>query len=185
WQHALDRDYVNVETGTYYLTAADAEGLVIRPAATPDEATPNHNAVATQNLIRLAVLAGDDVWRRKADRLIGAIAPQVAENLYMHMALLNAIDLRLRAAEIVVTGEGEGAEALLAVARDAPPLSRIVLHAASAEALPENHPARAKIAAAQGPQAFICVGETCSLPATNPAELTAAITAAVEPVRHS
>ncbi len=185
WQHALDRDYVNVETGTYYLTAADAEGLVIRPAATTDEATPNHNAVATQNLIRLAVLAGDDVWRRKADRLIGAIAPQVAENLYMHMALLNAIDLRLRAAEIVVTGEGEGAEALLAVARDAPPLSRIVLHAASAEALPENHPARAKIAAAQGPQAFICVGETCSLPATNPAELTAAITAAVEPVRHS
>ncbi len=185
WQHALDRDYVNVETGTYYLTAADAEGLVIRPAATTDEATPNHNAVATQNLIRLAVLAGDDVWRRKADRLIGAIAPQVAENLYMHMALLNAIDLRLRTAEIVVTGEGEGAEALLAVARDAPSLSRIVLHAASAEALPENHPARAKIAAAQGPQAFICVGETCSLPATNPAELTAAITAAVEPVRHS
>jgi uncharacterized protein len=185
WQHALDRDYVNVETGTYYLTAADAEGLVIRPAATTDEATPNHNAVASQNLIRLAVLAGDDVWRRKADRLIGAIAPQVAENLYMHMALLNAIDLRLRTAEIVVTGEGEGAEALLAVARDAPSLSRIVLHAASAEALPENHPARAKIAAAQGPQAFICVGETCSLPATNPAELTAAITAAVEPVRHS
>ena len=46
--------------GTYYLTAADAEGLVIRPAATTDEATPNHNAVAAQNLIRLAVLAGDD-----------------------------------------------------------------------------------------------------------------------------
>jgi uncharacterized protein len=117
--------------------------------------------------------------------LIGAIVPQVAENLYMHLALLNAIDLRLRAAEIVVTGEGEGAEALLAVARHASPLSRIVLHAGSAEALPENHPARAKIAAAQGPQAFICVGETCSLPVANPAELTAAITAAVESVRHS
>ena len=94
------------ETGTYYLTAADAEGLVIRPAATADEATPNHNAVAAQNLIRLALLAGDDAWREKADRLIAAIAPQAVENLYMHMALLNAIDLRLRAAEIVVTGEG-------------------------------------------------------------------------------
>ena len=56
WQQALDRDYANAETGTYYLTAADAEGLVIRPAATADEATPNHNAVAAQNLIRLAVL---------------------------------------------------------------------------------------------------------------------------------
>ena len=116
---ALDRDYANAETGTYYLTAADAEGLVIRPAATADEATPNHNAVAAQNLIRLAVLAGDDAWREKADRLIAAIAPQAAENLYMHMALLNAIDLRLRAAEIVVTGEGPRAEALLAAARAA------------------------------------------------------------------
>ena len=30
------------------------KGLVIRPASTADEATPNHNAVAAQNLIRLA-----------------------------------------------------------------------------------------------------------------------------------
>jgi uncharacterized protein YyaL (SSP411 family) len=185
WQRALDRDYINAELGIYYLTAADAEGLVIRPAATTDEATPNHNAVAAQNLIRLAVLAGDDGWRDKADRLIGAIAPQVSENLYMHMALLNAIDARLHAAEIVVTGEGEGAEALIAVARQASPLNRILLHVPSAAALPEKHPARAKVAAASVPQAFICVGETCSLPVTNPAELIAAITAATAAVRHS
>ena len=31
WQRALDRDYADAQTGTYYLTAADAEGLVIRP----------------------------------------------------------------------------------------------------------------------------------------------------------
>ena len=185
WQQALDRDYVQAEFGTYYLTAADAEGLVIRPAATTDEATPNHNAVAAQNLIRLAALSGDDSWRDKADRLIAAVAPLIAENLYMHLAMLNAIDLRLRAAEIVVTGTGEGAEKLLTVARHASPLGRIVLHAASADALPQNHPAREKIAAAIAPQAFICVGETCSLPVTEPAALTAAITAATEAVRHS
>jgi uncharacterized protein len=181
WQHALDRDYANAETGTYYLTAADAEGLVIRPASTADEATPNHNAVIAQNLVRLAVLAGDDTWRDKADRLIAAIAPLAAENLYMHMALLNAVDLRLRAAEIVVTGEGDRAEALLTAARCRSPLDRIVLHAASQESLSPTHPARAKIAAATAPQAFVCVGETCSLPVTDPAGLDAAIDA----VRHS
>ena len=182
WQRALDRDYSNAETGTYYLTAADAEGLVIRPAATTDEATPNHNAVAAQNLIRLAVLAGDDRWRERADRLIGAIAPQVAENLYMHMALLNAIDLRLRAKEVVVTGQGQGAQDLLMTARRMPALDRIVLHAPAAELLPEKHPARAKITATKEPQAFICVGETCSLPVTTSAELAAALAATV---RHS
>ena len=170
WQQALDRDYSNAETGTYYLTAADAEGLVVRPAATTDEATPNHNAVAAQNLIRLAVLSGDDSCRDKADRLIAAVAPIIAENLYMHLAMLNAIDLRLRAAEIVVTGQGAGADALLAAARRLPPLDRVVLHAASAQAL-SNHPARAKLSAAPEPQAFVCVGETCSLPVTDPAAL--------------
>jgi uncharacterized protein YyaL (SSP411 family) len=177
WQRALDRDYANAETGTYYLTAADAEGLVIRPAATTDEATPNHNAVAAGNLIRLALLAGDDAWREKADRLIAAIAPQAIENLYMHMALLNAVDLRLRAAEIVVTGEGACAQALLAAARTLPPLDRIVLHAASEASLPAAHPARKKLAAAGDGAAFVCIGETCSLPVTDPAGLIGAMDA--------
>jgi uncharacterized protein YyaL (SSP411 family) len=181
WQHALDRHYADAKRGSYYLTAADAEGLVIRPASTADEATPNHNAVAAQNLIRLALLAGDDVWRDKADRLIAAIAPETVENLYMHMAMLNAIDLRLHAAEIVVTGEGERAEALLAAARALPPLDRIVLHARSARALPPNHPALAQVRAAAEPQAFVCVGETCSLPVTDPAGLMAALAAARQP----
>ncbi len=177
WQRALDRDYANAETGTYYLTAADAEGLVIRPASTADEATPNHNAVAAQNLIRLALLAGDDRWRQTADRLIAAIAPQTVENLYMHMALLNAIDLRLRGAEIVVTGQGAAADALLTAARAIPSLDRVVFHARSAAALPPAHPALQQIQAATEPQAFVCVGETCSLPVTDPPSLIRAIKA--------
>jgi hypothetical protein len=177
WQHALDRDYADAATGTYYLTAADAEGLVIRPASTADEATPNHNAVAAQNLIRLAALAGDDAWRAKADRLITAIAPAVTDNLYMHMALLNALDLRLRAMQIVVTGEGPAADALLAAARRLSPLDRIVTAAPTAEALPNGHPARQNIAAARAPLAFVCVGEVCSLPVTEPDGLNTAIEA--------
>ncbi len=177
WQRVLDRDYVNADTATYYLTAADAEGLIIRPAATTDEATPNHNAVAAQNLIRLAALSGDDAWRDKADRLIAGVAPLIAENLYMHLAMLNAIDLRLHGAEIVVTGQGAGADALLKAARRLSPLDRIVFHAASAEALPSQHPAREKLNVAREPQAFVCVGETCSLPVTDPAALPEAIDA--------
>jgi uncharacterized protein YyaL (SSP411 family) len=181
WQRALDRDYARTETGTYYLTAADAEGLVVRPAATADEATPNHNAVAAGNLIRLALLAGDETWRAKADRLIAAIAPEASENLYAHMALLNAVDLRLRAAEIVVTGKGARAAALLESARKIPPLDRIVLHASPAAALPAAHPAHNKLQAAGEAAAFVCVGETCSLPVTDPAGLIGAMDA----VRHT
>jgi uncharacterized protein YyaL (SSP411 family) len=181
WQAALDRDYADATNGAYYLTSADAEGLVVRPASTADEATPNHNAVAAQNLIRLAVLAGEHRFLEQADRLIVAIAPQAVENLYMHMVLLNAIDLRLRAAQIVVTGEGAPAQALLAAARARPPLDRIVFHVGSAAALPPQHPARAKIGAASEPTAFVCVGESCSLPITDPA----ALARATDAVRHA
>jgi len=124
------------------------------------------------------VLAGEDRWRERVDRLIAAVAPQAVENLYMHMALLNAIDLRLHAAEIVVTGQGARADALLAAARARPPLDRIVLHAGSAEALSASHPARAKIEATCDAAAFVCIGETCSLPLSDPAGLAGAIDAA-------
>jgi hypothetical protein len=176
WQATLDRHYANPNNGGYFLTADDAEGLVVRPSATTDEATPNPNAVAAQNLIRLALFTGRHAWRDKADGLFAGIAPSAAENLFAHLALLNALDLRLRAAEIVVTGEDERAGELLVAARKLPFLDRVVLHAS--HALPAEHPAHDKIKAAAHSAAFICIGETCSLPVSEPDALAAAVRAA-------
>jgi uncharacterized protein YyaL (SSP411 family) len=175
WQATLDRHYANPDNGGYFLTADDAAGLVVRPNATTDDATPNPNAVAAQNLIRLAVFTGQHAWRDKADRLFEGIAASAGENLFAHLALLNALDLRLRAAEIVVAGEGAGANDLLAAARKLPFLDRIVLRASPA--LPASHPAQEKIKATAQSAAFVCVGETCSLPVTEPNAIAAAVTA--------
>jgi uncharacterized protein len=166
WQGTLDRHYANPDTGGYFLTADDAEGLVVRPSATTDDATPNANALAAQNLIRLAVFTGQHAWREKADRLFDGIMATAGENLFAHLALLNALDLRLRAAEIVVTGQGARADELLTAARKLPFLDRIVLRASAA--LPASHPAQEKIKATSEAAAFVCVGETCSLPVTRP-----------------
>jgi uncharacterized protein len=174
WQRALDAHYADADTGGYYLTADDADDLVLRPHATVDDATPNPNAVAAGNLVRLASLTGDDAWRDKADRLIENILSAAGRNLFGHAALLNALDLRLRAAEIVVTG---GDETLAQAALKLPFLDRIVLRAASAADLPATHPAQEKLKAAAGAAAFICVGETCSLPVTSPDQIRPAVAA--------
>ena len=89
WQGTLDRHYANPATGGYFLTADDAKDLVVRPSATTDDATPNPNALAAQNLVRLAVFTGQHAWRDKADRLFDGIvaargrqsvrAPRVAQ----------------------------------------------------------------------------------------------------------
>jgi uncharacterized protein YyaL (SSP411 family) len=174
WQRAFDASYANPDNGGYFLTAADAEGLVVRPASTSDDATPNPNSIAAQNLVRLAALTGDATWRAQADALFDGVLAGAAENLFQHAALLNALDLRLGAAEIVVTGPQAPrfADATLKL----PFVSRILLRAGSASDLPAGHPAQSKIAAA-GRAAFVCVGETCSLPVTDPDLIAAAVLA--------
>jgi uncharacterized protein len=165
WQGVFDTHYADPDTGGYYLSADDASDLLLRPHSTSDDATPNPNAVAAQNLVRLSVLAGDGKWRQKADQLIDAILSAAERNLFGHVALLNALDLRLRGAEIVVTGDD--AERLAQVALRLPYLDRIVLRAPSSANLPASHPAQEKIKATSGNAAFICIAERCSLPVTN------------------
>ena len=173
WQRALDAHYADPDSGGYYLSADDASDLLLRPHATADDATPNPNAVAAQNLVRLAVLSGDDHWRRQADRLIEGILSAVERNLFGHVALLNALDLRLRGAEIVCTGTD--ADRFAQAALKLPFTDRIVLRARDPSALPASHPAQDKLKAAPASAAFVCVGERCSLPVTEPEQIAAAV----------
>jgi uncharacterized protein YyaL (SSP411 family) len=175
WQNSFDKHYADAETGAYYLSSDDADDLVLRPHSTQDDATPNPNSVAAQNLARLAVLSGDDKWRTRADRLIETILSGAERNLFGHVALLNALDLRLRAAEIVLTGPD--AAPLAKAALKLPYLDRVVLRASNAGDLPSSHPAQEKLKAAPGSAAFVCVGERCSLPVTDAAQISPAVSA--------
>ena len=173
WQAAFDAHYADPDTGGYYLSADDANDLLLRPHSTVDDAIPNSNALAAQNLVRLSVLSGDDRWRAQADRLIEGILSAAANNLFGHVALLNALDLRLRGAEIVATGPQ--ADRFAQAALKLSFLDRIVLRAASTADLPAAHPAQEKLKAAEGSAAFVCVGERCSLPVTEPSKIAEAV----------
>ena len=162
WQAAFDAHYADPDTGSYYLSADDASDLLLRPHSTQDDAIPNPNSVAAQNFVRLATLAGNDKWREKGDRLIDAILSAAERNLFGHIALLNALDLRLRAAQIIVTGPD--AESFARAGLKLPYLDRIVLRARSSTDLPASHPAQEKLKTAATSAAFICVAERCSLP---------------------
>jgi uncharacterized protein len=108
--------------------------------------------------------------------LFDGLLPEAAENMYLHASLINALDLRLRAVEIVAIGPraDEFASAALRLAF----LDRVVARAVSAADLPANHPARAANLAPAGTAAFVCAGDTCSLPVIAAGELAAAVAAA-------
>jgi uncharacterized protein YyaL (SSP411 family) len=168
WQLSLDRHYADSEHGGYYLTADDAEGLIIRPHSSVDDAIPNHTGLIAQNLARLTVLTGEARWRTQTDALFAALLPRAAGNIFGHLSLLNALDLHLTANEIVVVGRGSQADALLAAARRLPHANSIVLHPLRPDTLGSTHPTRAKLNAVKSSAAFVCRRQRCSLPVTEP-----------------
>ena len=118
------------------------------------------------------MLAGDDAFRARADRLLEHILSANARNLFGHCVLLNALDLRLTGAEIVAAGSD--AERFAQAALKLPFTGRIVLRAASAADLGAAHPAQEKRKAVSGSAAFVCVGERCSLPVMEPDKIAEA-----------
>jgi uncharacterized protein YyaL (SSP411 family) len=176
WERLLEKHHASPETGGYFLTADDGGELILRPNSTRDDAIPNPHAWMAQNLIRLAALTGQYSYREKADRLFEGVLPLAANNLFGHAALLGALDSRLRLAEIVVTGNRVQEFAAAALAQSF--LASTLLRAQDESSLPDNHPAREKVAAMSGEgAAFICRGEICSLPITDPAKLAGAMSA--------
>ncbi|QIB34033.1 thioredoxin domain-containing protein [Ancylobacter pratisalsi] len=174
WQIALETHH-RAPDGGYYLTADDAEGLILRPEATADDAVTNPHALIAKNLVQLATLTGDDAYRARADELFDGLLPRAAPQLYSHAGLLNALDTRLRTTEIVIVGpaEDEAAAALYDAARRLPRAGLIIQRVRDPDALAEQHPARLKTQASHSAAAFLCVGSVCSLPVTDPNQLAA------------
>lgn len=177
WTVALEKHHADPETGGYFLTADDAEGLIIRPALTRDDALPNPNALIAQNLVRLALLAGDDQCRERADRLLEGLLPFASQSLFNHMVLFSALDLRTRHIEIVAVGKQTDAFATAAL--KLPFFNRTFLRAENPTALSKTHPARAKAESVPETGAvFVCQSERCSLPIADPTKIADAIVVA-------
>src|SRR5262249_29901834 len=111
----------------------------------------------------------------KADRLFAGIAASAAGKFFLHRALLNALDLGMRAAQNVLTGGGKSPGGRLAAGRNRPLPVRFVVRAALAP--PPGHTAHHNMKATAQSAAFICIGETCSLPVSEPDALAAAVRA--------
>jgi uncharacterized protein len=156
----------------YFLSADDADALIVRPKAATDEATPSATSTMAQSLVRLWRLTGNDAYRADVDAILATAGPAIAGNLFATTGMLNALDLRLGAVDVVVVRpDNVSADALLdAIRWRWSPNIVLSLFAGKAE-LPATHPAAGKTAIAGKATAYVCRGETCSLPVTEAGEL--------------
>lgn len=90
----------------FFMTATNAESLLVRPREVYDGATPSGNSVAMVNLVRLSRLTGDMRYDEAARAIGRGFAAQVSSAAAAHTYLLTAVDFLLGPSfEIVVAGK--------------------------------------------------------------------------------
>jgi uncharacterized protein YyaL (SSP411 family) len=148
------------EAVVFYLAPAGDSLLVHRPESHHDGAIPSGAAIATQVLLRLGLVAGDQAALALAERyLTQRLTGATGAEAWASSSLLAALDFYLHAKVLVVPG---GNAELLGAARRAfcPTL---------AIAGPWAQPSI--LEGKTGDRAYVCSGPTCSPPVTEPGEL--------------
>ena len=173
WQHALDRHYANPDNGGYFLTADDAEGLVVRPGRDQRRRDPEPERHR-----------GREIWC--GSPCSPATTPGATRPTGCSTACSSAAgpqsDRPCRAAQRARPAAARRRDrrdrhgrARRCLARRRPQTVVPRSHRAARadrERCPAAHPARDKIAAAPDGAAFVCVGERCSLPVVEPKGLS-------------
>lgn len=179
WIDILDRHHWDAERGGYFYTAddagaADGAPLICRVKTAHDASTPAGNGLALHALARLYAITGQTRFRDRAEELLNAFAGEVGRNFFPIPTLLNAAEALHRPVLAAIIGDGAEADALASVvlARSLP--DRVLLRIKSDSPAPTvDHPAHGKGQIDGKATAYICLGQTCSAPAADPAALAA------------
>ncbi|HJU15122.1 MAG TPA: thioredoxin domain-containing protein [Stellaceae bacterium] len=175
WIALLDRHYWDEEGGGYFFAAADTQGLIARAKTAADAPNPSGNGTLVGVLARLALLTGEEAYRRRAEAIVETFSGEIARNFFPLATLLNNAELLAKPLQIVLVGE-RGAEDFTALRRTVYSASlpnRVVLTLAPQQDLPLGHPAHGKGLVDGRAAAYVCDGPVCSLPLVEPAALAA------------
>ena len=161
--------------GLWYDTGRDHEALIVRPRDVSDNATPSGASMATDVLLRLAVITGDSELRRRAAESLRSVRELMSRVPAGAGHWLGALDLYLSSPrEIALIGEpaAEATRALAAeVYREYIP-NRVFVGADDAETPPSGIPLLAERGRIDGAStAYVCRNYVCGLPVTTPSDL--------------
>ena len=183
WVQVLDTHYWDPADGGYFLTADDTERLIVRTKTANDNAVPSGNGTMTGVLAKLYYLTGKAAYRDRAEAVIAAFSGELHRNFFPLSTLLNGSELLQSGVQVVIVGErnAEDTRALLnTIYSRFSPLHLLQLVDLES-GLPADHPAGGKGQTAGRATAYVCRGQTCSLPITDAAELAHAL-GAMRPV---
>ena len=167
--------FADRQNGGYFLTAHDAEKLIVRPKETYDGAMPSGNSVAAMVLQRLAALSGEVQWQQAADKQMAFLAGEADYYPAGHsFALLAMADGLYPHRELVCASRAGVPQELEQYLREHPAdgLAVLVKTPGNAEALAVCAPFTAEYAIPeQGAMYYLCQNGACQAPVTEFARL--------------
>lgn len=173
----LDAHFWDDANGGYFMAADDTPDLLTRSKPVHDNAVPAGNGTMLEVLARMHLVTGDSSYRDRADALITSLTPEEPAQLAHQPTFLTGFEILEAAVQVTVAGTGEAADALIdaALASGHP---RLVLNRTTdGSDLPPSHPALGKGPVDGTAAAYVCVGQTCSLPITDQTALSQALSA--------
>jgi uncharacterized protein YyaL (SSP411 family) len=176
WVGVLDQHFAD-PAGGYFFTADDTETLITRTKTAADNAVPAGNAVMIEVLAWLHLLTGRSDYQKRAETSIASFAGEIERNFFPLGTYLNGIDFLARAAQIVIIGErdADDTKALAAIARNSGDAAMVLQILPSDANLSDLHPAKGKSRLGAAATAYLCRGQSCSLPLVDPPALATAL----------
>jgi uncharacterized protein YyaL (SSP411 family) len=166
--------------GGFFFTGNRHEQLIVRTKEFMDNATPSGNSIATLSLLRLALLTGNEDYRRRATAVLRLSADQIRRYPSAFGFALSAVDFYLDSPlEVVIVGSPDPRlDALLRPVWQTYLPNRVVAlcrkEHEQAEALIPLFTGRNTLASQ--PTAFVCRANTCQKPANTPDDLLKQLT---------
>ena len=173
-QTVQDENFKDKQERGYFMTAADAEELLVREKPTHDGAVPSGNSVAALNLLRLHDFTGEAIWREQAEALFASLGGWVQRAPAAFPQLLLALDYYYDVPrEVAVVSQAE-------VDDEGPLTSRLratfvpnkvfcVLTESEAEVQQAKVPwLEGKRSIKGKPTAYVCERGRCELPTSSP-----------------
>ena len=169
WTETMNAHY-SADGGGYYLAADDTSDLIVRTLSASDEAVPNPNATMLQNLADLCTLTGEASYMQRADALLEAFQGAAQTASIAYTGLLSGALTLIAPQDIVIAGDRNSgdAEAWRKALSEVSLPNALVHWLAGGEALPASSPAAGKGAIDGKITAYVCIGQRCSPPVTEP-----------------
>jgi uncharacterized protein YyaL (SSP411 family) len=174
------RDFWDDAAGTFVDTSAEHDRTVAQPRGLIDNATPSANSLAADVLQRLALLAGNEDFDRRARSILRAVAPALDRQPSAFGRMLAAADRMLgEQVDVVVASDThDGSGRALREAASAPYAPNLVLTAVAAG---DPHAAwplyQGKTARGASATAYACRGYACDEPTGDPGRLAEQVAA--------